>query len=89
MPTARRNGRPAGSALHRVEKLAAEREDLVRVALHGAADLRQHQRAAAPFEEGLAELPLELPDLGADRGLREPQHARGPRDAASRATVQK
>jgi hypothetical protein len=70
-----------GPAAHRFRKLAAVGEDLVRVAVDGAAHVGQHERTPAALEEGLPELPFELTDLGADRGLREPQHGRGAGDA--------
>jgi hypothetical protein len=58
-------------------------EDLLRVALHHPAHLREHKAAAVADEQLLAELSLQLPELGADGGRGDPQLARRARERAS------
>ena len=58
-------------ALHGLLQLAAEREDLVRVAIDGAADVGEHHGASGANEQLLPESLLQLPELAADRGLRD------------------
>ena len=73
---------PGGAALHGVEELTAEREDLVGVAVDHLADVGRHQPAADAGEQLLAEPRLERLDLRAHRRLRQPQLLRGPHHAA-------
>ena len=83
--------RPAGRpVLQRVLQLAAEREDLLGVAVHDAADVGEHEAAAHPREQLLAERVLERLQLAAHRGLREAAAARSRGSTLpSRATTQK
>src|SRR4029077_19414448 len=71
---AREAQRPASRAsADRVGELAADREDLVRIAVDEAADVGELESSADAVEELLAEVLLEHPQLAADRRLREAQ----------------
>src|SRR5690606_24051517 len=67
---------------HEIEQLLTQAEDLVRVALHQDAQLGELEPAPLAPEERGAKALLQLPDLRADRGLRQPQPARRRRDPA-------
>ncbi len=64
---------PARSPLDAVDHLAAQGEDLFRVAEHHTAGLRQRQLAADLGEELLAELIFQRMDLRAQRRVGKPQ----------------
>ncbi len=69
-------------ALHRLLQLAAEGEDLVRVAIDGAADVGENHGAPGANEQLLPEGFLQLAELAADRGLRDVELLARPRHAA-------
>ena len=73
---------PRRPVADRIEQLAAEREDVVRVSVDDATDVGEHERAPLAAEELLAEHVLERADLRADGRLREPQLIRGAAHAA-------
>jgi hypothetical protein len=75
----RRVGDPA---LHGLLQLAAEGEDLVRVAIDGAADVREDHGAPGADEQLLPERFLQLPELAADCRLRDVELLARPRHAA-------
>ena len=74
--------RARGPALHGLLQLAAEAEDLVRVAVDGAADVGEDHGAPGADEQLLPERLLQLPELAADRGLRDVELLARPRHAA-------
>ncbi len=69
-------------AVHGVDELLAEREDLLGVARDDAPGVGEHEVAALAHEQLRAEHVLEAMDLPADRRVSEAQHATGFRDAA-------
>ena len=72
---------PGRPALHRLEQLPSETEDLVGVAEHQPAHVREHEPPAGPREELLTQHGLERAQLGAHRWLGQPQLRRGARHA--------
>ena len=60
-----------GAELDGIEKLAAEGEDVICILVDELADFGKYERAAAAFEEAIAEHVLELMDLGGDGGAGE------------------
>ena len=70
------HGQPSGArgpALHGLQQLAVEAQDLVRVAVHGAADVGEDDRPPERASSFSPERLLQLPQLAADRGLRDVQ----------------
>jgi hypothetical protein len=67
----------AAAALERLHQLGAEAEDLLRVAVHDAASLRQDDVAPRTAEELLLQCLFEGPDLSAHRRLRDVQPLAG------------
>jgi hypothetical protein len=57
--------------LGRVHQLATEREDLVRISVDGATELREHERAAFTLEQRATEQLFQAFDLLADGWLSE------------------
>jgi hypothetical protein len=70
-----------GPVVERVLEFAAQRKNLIGVAVDEAPGVGERDRAARPLEEADLEGPLERPNLSADGGLREVQRAAGLRDA--------
>src|SRR5262249_32757158 len=64
-------GAPRGPPLHDFHELAAEGEDLVRVAVDDAPHLREDEPAPFLAKELLAQGVFQRVDLGADRRVRE------------------
>jgi hypothetical protein len=75
----RLTGRPIA---HRIQELAPQREDLVGVQHHRSTGIGQPQSAAAPLEQRLTEVALQLPELGTDRRLADVQQSAGCGDAS-------
>ena len=74
--------RGADAGAHQLRQLLAEREDLVGLAQGRAARVGQHQAATGRLQQGVAQLPFEFPDLGADGLDGHVQPGRGARHAA-------
>jgi hypothetical protein len=78
----RQTRRVGDPPLHRLLQLTTEGEDLVRVAVDGMAHVGENDGPPGANEQLLPECLLQLPELAADRGLRDVELLAGPRHAA-------
>src|SRR5262245_15972191 len=68
--------------LERLQQFPPGAEDLVRIAIHDAADVGEYQRPAFALQQAFAEGAFQHFDLGTDRWLRESESLRRLRNAA-------